>query len=68
MPHQVEVEVDAGPRDAGHAVEPEAGEGRDVAQRNSRGAVDVSPVLFEYSDEELRHALQLQVCTVRKPL
>ena len=58
--HQVEVEVDAGPRDAGHAVEPEAGEGRDVAPRYDGEAVDVPLVLVHHTQEELYSTLKLQ--------
>ena len=60
MPHQVEVEVDAGPRDAGNAVEPEAGDGRDAAPRDDREAVDVASVVV-HAEDELGHALDLKM-------
>ena len=60
VPHQIEVEVDAGPRDAGHAVEPEAGDGRDAAPRDDREAVDVASVVV-HAEDELGHALDLKM-------
>jgi hypothetical protein len=57
--YQVLVHVDVGPGDAGHAVEPEACEGRKIPHRYLLWIVDVSQPLVEDPHEELNEDLEL---------
>ena len=57
--YQVLVQVDVGPGNAGHAVEPEASDGHDVAQRNGAEVVYVAQLLVVNPDHELDHHLKL---------
>ena len=57
--YQVLVQVDVGPGNAGHAVEPEASEGHKVAQRNGAEFVNVTQIVVTNPDDELDHYFKL---------
>lgn len=57
--HQVQVQVDEGPGDASHAVEPEAGEGREVPHRYLSRVVNVANSIIVHPHEELDEDLKL---------
>ena len=57
--HQVLVEVDVGPGDAGHAVEPEASDGHDVVQHYGAEGVDITQLTVTNPDDELDKHLAL---------